>query len=93
LGVFSVVEELGGVEESFGGHAALEDAEAAEDGSTVHDGDGFAEVGSDAGGVETGGATAENDEVESFHGCEKRGRLSSHSWGKFSLGRTIRRCF
>ncbi len=66
LGVPGVVEELGGVEEGFGGHAALEDAESAEDGRAIDDGDGLAEVGRDAGGVKAGGAAPENDEIEGF---------------------------
>jgi hypothetical protein len=62
-----VVEQLGGVEERFGGHAALEDAEAAKVLGAVDDGDAFTEVGGDAGGVEAGGAATEDDEVERFH--------------------------
>jgi len=61
-----VVEDVGGVEEGFGGHAALQDAETAELFGTVHDGDAFAEVGGDTGGVEAGGAAAEDDEIERF---------------------------
>src|SRR5690606_30048484 len=50
-----------------GRHAALEDAESAELGAAVHDGDGFAEIGGDAGGVETGGAAADDEKIEAFH--------------------------
>lgn len=67
-GVLGVVENVGRVEEGFGGHTALQDAEAAELFGTVNDGDAFAEVGGDAGGVEAGGAAAEDDEVEGGFG-------------------------
>jgi len=69
-----VMKDVGRVKEGFGGHATLQDAEAAELFGTVHDGDAFAEVGGDAGGVEAGGAAAENDEIEGGVGREAGAR-------------------
>jgi hypothetical protein len=66
-GVLGEVENLGAVEERLRGHAAAQDAEAAEGGGGVDDRDAFGEVAGDAGGVEAGGAAAEGEEVVVRH--------------------------
>jgi len=63
-GALGLVEDLGGVEESFGRHAAAEDAEAAEFGGAVNDGDAVEVLAGGAGGGVTGTAAAEDGKIK-----------------------------
>ena len=62
----SEVEDLSGVEERFGRHAALEDAQTSELPCAIDNGNTFAERVGHPGGIEAGRATSDDDKIVGF---------------------------
>ncbi len=72
FGVLGEVEDFGGVDEGFGGHAAAQDAESAELLGSVDDSDAVGDTAGDAGCVEAAGAAADGNKVVGFHDTGER---------------------
>lgn len=70
FGMASVVEDLGGIDDGFGRHAAAADAEASEILAVVNNGDTIPAIAGGSGGGISGTAAPDDDEVKMVSHCE-----------------------